>query len=204
MYSSKPIDSPSAPLRGGGFTLFGNLRVMVCAALLSALSIVLGKYLAINLSDSVRISFENLPILMAGLSFGPAVGVAVGVVADLLGCLMVGYTINPLITLGAALIGAVSGLFSCLAFPRCPHPWGTWRVWIPTLASHAVGSVLVKTIGMMVYYGTPAQIFYIRIPLYLGVGLAEGYLMMLLFGNSSFQHELTRIIHRDKRHEGSK
>lgn len=65
-----------------GIALFGNIRVMAVAALLTALSIVLGKYLAVNVTDSLRISFENLPILMAGLFFGPLIGGVVGAAAE--------------------------------------------------------------------------------------------------------------------------
>ena len=186
------------PMRGGGIALFGNLRVMVVAALLAALSIVLGKYLAINLSETVRLSFENLPLIMAGLFFGPLVGGVVGAVADLVGCILVGYAINPIITLGGILIGAVSGAIGLYAFPQREHRWGTWRVYLPVMAAHVVGSMVVKTIGMMVYYGTPPQIFLVRVPLYIAIGLLEGYLVMLLFRNKMFIGELNRIIHRKK------
>ena len=72
------------------FTVFGNLRVMICAALLAALSIVLGKFLQIPnpFQDFIRISFENTPIIMAGMFFGPFVGAVTGAVADLLGCVI--------------------------------------------------------------------------------------------------------------------
>ena len=86
-----------------------SLQILTFSALLSAISIVCGKYLAINLGEVLRFSFENLPIIFAGIGFGPLVGGAVGLAADLLGCLLVGYAINPLVTLGAAAIGFISG-----------------------------------------------------------------------------------------------
>ena len=76
------------------------------SALLAALSIVLGKYLSIS-TPLFRLSFENLPILMAGIFLGPLAGGIVGGVADLLGCVLVGYTINPIITLGGILVGVL-------------------------------------------------------------------------------------------------
>ncbi|MBQ8403573.1 MAG: folate family ECF transporter S component [Clostridia bacterium] len=180
--------------RAGGIALFGNLHVMVAAALLAALSIVLGKYLAFNIGETLRISFENLPVLMAGVFFGPAVGAMVGAVADLVGCFMVGYAINPVITLGSALVGAVSGAIAMYAFPRRAGWRATWRVFIPVMAAHTVGSMFVKTLGMMLYYGTPAEIFFVRIPLYIVIGFLEGYIIMLLFKNKTFAGELGRII----------
>ena len=188
------MKNKKTPLGRGGIYLFGNLRVLVLAALLSALSIILGKYLAINLGETVRLSFENLPVIMAGLFFGPLIGGVVGAVSDLVGCFMVGFSINPIITLGATAIGAISGAIGTYAF-RGDAGWkGTWRIFIPVMISHAVGSMCIKTIGMMVYYGTPAAILFVRVPLYIVIGILEGYIMMLLYNNKTFTGELNRII----------
>ena len=186
--------TPNVRHRIGGIALFGNLRVMVTAALLSAFSIVLGKYLAINVTDSIRISFENLPIVMAGVFFGPIVGGIVGAVADLVGCFLVGYAVNPVITLGAALIGVISGTVSTYAFPKKEGWRGTWRIFIPVMLSHIICSMGIKTLGMMLYFGTPAEIFYVRVPLYIVIGILESYIIMLLFRNKTFIGELNRII----------
>ena len=90
--------------------LQNNLRLLAVSAFLAALSIICGKYLALSVGNVLRFSFENLPILLAGMMFGPLVGMTVGVVADLIGCLMVAYAINPLVTLGAACIGLLGGV----------------------------------------------------------------------------------------------
>ena len=86
------------------------LKITAALAMLAAVSIICGKYLAIRGGDILRFSFEDLPIIFAGISFGPIAGMLVGVVADLVGCVMVGYTVNPIVTLGAAAIGAFSGI----------------------------------------------------------------------------------------------
>ena len=185
--------------RAGGIALFGNLRVMVVAALLAALSIVLGKYLAINLSETVRISFENLSIILAGLLFGPIIGGATGAVADLVGCLLVGYAINPIITAGAVLIGVISGAVGRAVAAHGAEQLGTWRIYLPVCAAHIVGSMIVKTVGMMVYYGTPAAIFCVRVPLYFAIALLEGYLLMLLFRSKTFVGELNRMMNKKKK-----
>ena len=93
-------------------------RLALCAFLV-ALSIVCGKFLKIPVGDVMRFSFENLPILFAGLVFGPVEGVLVGVVADLLGCVLYGYTVNPLVTVGAACIGLLAGVGG-IALRRLP------------------------------------------------------------------------------------
>ena len=73
----------------GGIRLFGNLKVLLISGLFIALSIVLGKQLSFTMGP-IRISFENLTILMAGIMFGPLVGMTVGICADVIGCIIVG------------------------------------------------------------------------------------------------------------------
>lgn len=183
----------SPATRAAGIRLFGNLKVMAASALLCALSIVLGKYLAIS-TELFRISFENLPVLMAGVFFGPLVGGVVGAAADLVGCLMVGYTINPLITVGAASIGVVAGLISWYAFPRREGWHSTPLVYMPVMAAHTVGSMLIKSIGMAVYYSAPLSTLVWRIPLYLVIGGLEGLIILLLMKNKMFSGELNKLL----------
>ena len=97
--------------------VFANPRALCLAGLLAAMSLILGKFLQIPspISQVVRISFENLPIILAGLTLGPVAGAMTGVVADLVGCALYGYAINPMITLGAAAVGLVAGLVGVLA-----------------------------------------------------------------------------------------
>lgn len=169
--------------------LFGNTRVLVISALFIAMSIVLGKVLAFNIGTSIRISFENLPLLMAGIFFGPFIGAAVGAGADLIGCLMVGYAINPVITLGAASIGFVAGLISILLSKLPPMP----RTAMSVLAAHVSGSMLIKSVGMYIYFHTPVQVLLMRIPLYIGIGILEFYIIYLLLKNKAFSEQLERV-----------
>lgn len=177
------------------------------SALLAALSIVLGKYLSIS-TPLFRLSFENLPILMAGIFLGPLAGGIVGGVADLLGCVLVGYTINPIITLGGILVGVLSGLVALLAKPlsgRLDHSPSTPRpliIWCAVGVAHIVGSMLVKSIGLSVYYGAPLSTLVWRVPLYIVVGAAEGTVLVLLARNKLFTGELNRA--RSKKERGSR
>lgn len=174
-----------------------QLRILCAAALLAALSIVLGKYLQIPIGDSIRISFENLPVLMAGIFFGPIVGGAVGVVADLVGCVMVGFSINPIITAGAALVGILSGLVAAL-FTRGEKSLTPVAVLTAVYTAHIVGSMVVKTLGLWIYYSTPIHILLLRVPVYLVVGALEGTVILLLARNKLFMGELNRLLYRRK------
>lgn len=71
----------------GGIRLFGNLKVLLISGLFIALSIVLGKQLSFTMGP-IRISFENLTILMAGIMFGPLVGMTVGNMAPMLSAVL--------------------------------------------------------------------------------------------------------------------
>ena len=127
------------------------LQITVFSALLGAISIVLGKYLAFNAGEFLRFSFENLPVMLGAIAFGPIVGAVIGTLADLLGSLMVGYAINPIITLGAATVGFVGGgVFMLLK--RSKLPLGL-RIVIAEIAAHLIGSVLIKSIGLYAMYG---------------------------------------------------
>ncbi len=177
--------------------LFGSLKVMACAAILAAMSIVLGKYLAFNLTPSIRISFENLPVIISGVFFGPIVGAAVGAVADILGCLMVGYTINPIITAGAACVGLVSGIVP-LVFKKKNLLCAILSVSL----AHLLGSVIIKTVGLSVFYTLPlVETGLWRLLTYTGVGAAECVLIYLLCKNTAFTRQVERLLPRERKNQ---
>lgn len=176
------------------------LRITVYAALLSALSIVFGKYLAFNVGEYLRFSFENLPIIFAGLAFGPIIGALVGTVADLLGCLLVGYAINPMITVGAAVIGLLSGFVGLLIYA----PERRYRILKIVLAvslSHLVGSVILKSIGLAVFYDMPLYMLMLwRLLNYAIVGALEGFFLYHIYNNKGVR-SLLSLGKRDKEGE---
>ena len=126
-----------------------KIKSICLGGILAALSIVFGKLLAFNIGELFRISLENLPIILGGMFLGPIFGAAVGMVADLVGCLIVGYTINPLITLGAVAVGFVSGLVTKVF--RGGKMMGNF---LAVLLAHIIGSVLIKSAGLSWFYGT--------------------------------------------------
>ena len=85
-----------------------SARTLTMLALLVAMSIVFSRVLSIS-TGFVRFNLGSLPVLLAAVVFGPGAGFAVGAVADIIGGVLAGYAINPLITLGAGAIGLVAG-----------------------------------------------------------------------------------------------
>lgn len=160
------------------------LKITVFSALLAAISIVLGKYLAINAGEFLRFSLENLPILLAAMLFGAPVGAAVGAVADLVGSLMVGYAINPVITLGASAVGFLGGVFYEL-LKKVKISRG-FKILISVFSAHLTGSVLIKGLGLYAMYGTPLGIVIPwRCLNYLIVGSLEIFILSVLLNNKA-------------------
>ena len=166
--------------RGGSIPL----RITVALALLAAVSIICGKYLAIRVGDVMRFSFENLPIIFSSVVFGPWLGALVAVVADLVGCMLVGYTVNPLVTLGGAAIAVVSGLlFRALAHTRVKK---SVNLAISTVTAHLVGSVVIKTYGLAAFYSMPLwELVLWRLANYAIVGALEAVLIVILMRNGA-------------------
>ena len=173
-------------------------------ALLAAMSIVLGKYLAIGIGDVIRISLENLPVMVAGFAFGPIAGLAVGVVADLVGCVLVGYAINPIITVGAAVIGLISGIYRYL--PTGGRNSARFiRITATVFVTHAIGSVIIKTFGLAAFYDMPfIALMLWRALNYLIVGLAEALALYSLFSSAGVTREINRILPRRARQNKGK
>ncbi len=169
-----------------------TLKLTVALAFLTAISIVMGKYLAIRGGDIMRFSLENMPIIFAGMAFGPIAGCAVGVVADLVGCLMVGYTINPIVTFGAAVIGAVSGLLPSLLKKAGLGPRITTLITVA--AAHLLGSVVIKTVGLSVYYDMPFYLLMLwRLLNYAIVGALDGVIVHVLLNNKGIRMQLSEL-----------
>lgn len=176
--------------------MLGNLRVLVAAALLAAMSLILGKFLQIPnpVSNIFRISLENLPVILAGVCFGPWVGGMVGAVADLVGCMLYGYAINPVITLGAASAGLVSGLVSHYLVKR--PQWLSLAT--ATLAAHLIGSVCIKSLGLAAWYLSSYnmglwELMLWRLLLYCVIGSAEFVIIKLLLGSRPVARQIQKM-----------
>lgn len=173
-----------------GVSSFKDPKVIAVLAIFSAVSIVCGKYLAFNVGDTIRFSFENLPIILSGIFFGPIAGAVVGLVADLVGCFLVGYAINPIITFAAVLIGFLSGLLWRLCF-KLPD---ILKVFITAFSCHAVGSVAIKTVGLWLYYGSPfLATLGFRSVNYLVVAVAEFLIIYLLVRNKGLMKQIKKV-----------
>lgn len=169
-----------------------SLNVIIVLALMVAISIICGKLLALRVGDILRFSFENMPIIFSGMAFGPIAGVAVGIIADLLGCVLVGYTINPIVTIGAAAIGAVAGIVPLLLKKYRLKPFIV--VTLTVFASHFIGSVIIKTAGLAAFYAMPYLMLMLwRAINYIIVGAVESVALDTLLKSRGISMQLRKL-----------
>jgi len=155
-----------------------SVRTLVMLALLVAMSIVFCRVLSIS-TGFVRFNLGSLPVLLAGILFGPWAGFVVGMVADIIGGVLAGYAINPLITLGAASIGLVGGL----GWQKLSHLRTGNRLWCSVLAAHFVGSMVINSLALHIFYGYAWAVLIARIPNALVLTAVNTVLLRILLEN---------------------
>ena len=157
-----------------------SVRTLTMLALLVAMSIVFSRVLSIS-TGFVRFNLGSLPVLLAAVVFGPGAGFAVGAVADIIGGVLAGYAINPLITLGAASIGLVGGwLWQTLHTLRLGQ-----RLLLSVVAAHVVGSIIINSLALHIFYGYAWSVLAARIPNALILTAVNTVLLRLLMENKA-------------------
>ena len=170
--------------------LFGNVKTLCAAAILCALTTIIAFICkSFTLAPFARITFENLPIIFSGYVFGPLVGFAVGVCADLISGLVVyGGGWLPGVTLGAGCVGLFAGLISKLL----PIKNGYLKLGSSVLIPHIIGNMLVKSVTFMVAYGTPIAQLWLRVPLYVLIAAIEYFLLLVITNNSTVKRMISK------------
>jgi ECF transporter S component (folate family) len=190
--------------------LFGSLQILTVCAMMVAISVVLGwigrTYFTFA-GGSIRITFENLPIIFCGITFGPVIGFIVGILSDLVSCLVAPQpAVLPLITLGAGAVGLISGLISRFVFKNKRN--SLVCILLSAIGGHAVGSVILKTIALLYYYSSPLLLtFGTRGITYILICGIEIFLLYVILKNreiSKLMREITRNSEKVKRKTGDK
>ena len=162
-----------------------NVKVLTVSAMMIALSAVIGYVCktipALNLGTGLRITFENLPIIVSGIMFGPIIGGCVGCVADLLSCLFSGQTPMPWVLVGSISVGVVAGVSSKFIVRKN----GFFKLIVSELLAHLVGSMVIKTIALYAIFG-PVVLF--RIPMSIGIAAVEIILLCAMYKNKTVRN----------------
>lgn len=161
-----------------------NVKRLAVAAMLMAMSVVIGIFCktVLNFDGGLfRVTFENLPILLAGIMFGPIYGGLVGCGSDLISYLLSAQTYPPnlIVTLGATMVGIISGVVAKLFIKNHSN----LQFIVAGGLAHLVGSMIIKPIGLFTFYG---WLVLWRIPLYLVIAPVEIIIICLLFKNAAF------------------
>ena len=129
------------------------LRMLVVLAMLTAMEIVLSRFLSIN-AWNLKIGFSFVPIVIAAILYGPIGGMCVAALGDFLGAIL--FPIGPYFpgfTLTALLTGLVFGIF--LFKKEKITKWYAVGVILSVLINQLILSLLLNTYWISVLYGNP-------------------------------------------------
>ncbi len=156
-----------------------DLKTLIIMALFAAISIVLTRFMVIWLTNSVRISFGSIPIMLAGMLFGPVAGGFTGAVADIVGStLFSGMGWYPPITIPAILSGIIPALLKPVLLKKIT----IWRVYAVILLSNLVTSIGLTTWLLSGLYGTGYfELLVVRAPITATVTVIEGLVVYVLY-----------------------
>lgn len=129
------------------------VRAMVTCALLTAVSVVLARFLIPTPNEVTRFSLEAVPIFLAGMLFGPLPGALTGFAADFIGCLFSPYGYNPIFCVPPILYGLLAGVVRRYVTDR-PALLRTALAFFPAAI---VGSVLWQSMALALVYGGDAK-----------------------------------------------
>ncbi len=164
-----------------------SVRTLTVLALLTAMSIIFARVFTIS-TGFVRFNLGALPVLLAAVLFGPGGGFAVGALADMIGGVLSGYAINPLITLGAGAVGLVTGL----VWRHLPDKNLTLRLGISILLGRFVGSMVINSLALHLFYNYPWSVLAARIPNALVLSVINTLLMRLLLQNRALMRAVKK------------
>ena len=130
-----------------------SVRNVAMMAALVAMQIILARFLSIQASDTLRVSFESIPVILAGMWLGPVSGALVALIADILGTIISGYGVwFPPIALGPVMVAVISGLSTKYIFKSdLTAARDTWKVLVTVIVAGILNSFVIGTITTSLY-----------------------------------------------------
>lgn len=137
---------------------YRDTKALAVCAMLTALGVLLGGILKIPAvlfgGYSLKIGFGVLPVILAGVLYGPAYGGCVGALTDFLQAqLFPAGAYMPWFTVIGILFGLIPGLF----FMKGQKPTFK-RLLLAVAVGQIVGSVICNSLLLMALYGFPIEI----------------------------------------------
>ena len=137
-----------------------HLFTLTCLALLTAMQIILARYFAIPVSESLRFSTSFIPVVIAARRFGIVGAMAVYGIGDFLGAIIfpAGGAYFPGFTVTAIVAGLIYGLF-------LGKKSGAVRIILSVILSQLICTLLMNSYWLSVLMGSEfSAIFISRIP----------------------------------------
>jgi len=174
----------------GDIKVFNDPKALCFAALLAACAVAIAYICkAFTFTPSLRLTFENLPLILSGYVFGPFVGLLTGLTSDFVSTAISQYglgALNPILTVGSASVGLFAGIISHYVFPKKSKI----QIILCVFVSHIIANMIIKTVGLwMLLNTTPVEII-LRIFLYTGIGIFESFVMISLMKSKGFTKAL--------------
>lgn len=138
---------------------FFNLRTLIVMALLASLGAVFSAVGSIEIPYGgvkiVEISLTPIPVMLAGILFGPLAGGLVGFVADTAGFFMgVQHSAyNPIFSVTMALFGVIAGVFYLRNKKN-----NVWKAIGASVTGQIVCSITLNTWAIWFFYSVPIQV----------------------------------------------
>ncbi len=133
-----------------------NLRTLIIMSFLAALGAVFSAFMSVEIPLSgiktVEISLTPIPVMLAGIFFGPLAGGIVGYIADTAGFFMGAQfgAYNPVFSITMALFGVIAGLFYLKSKKN-----SIWKVLGSTVSAQIICSLILNTLTIWLFYGVP-------------------------------------------------
>ena len=125
-------------------------------SLITAISVIMNALTLTVPGSGVAIAFTYIPNFLAGYFFGPGAGFIVGVLGDILGCIIwpKGAWL-PLLTLSAGLMGAIPGLVRYIPLKH------RWIILISYVLTYLVCSAGINTFTLWHAYAATKKTFWV-------------------------------------------
>lgn len=161
-----------------------STKSLVLASILTALSIILTRVLSIQVTESMRIGFGALPLIICGILLGPLLGGLAGFAADMIGVMinLGGAAIHLGFTLSSVLTGFIPGLIAILLYKKRESNSINVTIILSILLVYGLVHLLLNSLWLSGLYGTPFKVLvYSRALKVVLEGVLTGILLKIVF-----------------------
>ncbi|MBO5543088.1 MAG: folate family ECF transporter S component [Oscillospiraceae bacterium] len=126
-----------------------STKMLATLSILVAMEVIIARFGTIRPTESIKISLDFIPIVVAAILYGPVPAVIMSILADVLGAFL--FPVGPFFP-GFTLTAAVTGLIYGLLLNKkqtMPH------VVLPVVLQQGVCSMLINTFWLHVLYSLP-------------------------------------------------